>query len=39
MNLSIERLSKQYRRDFWGLREFDINREKEPTNRREASHV
>ncbi len=24
MKLSIERLSKQYRRDFWGLREFDL---------------
>ncbi len=24
MNLTIERLSKQYRRDFWGLREFDL---------------
>jgi ABC-type multidrug transport system ATPase subunit len=24
MRLTIERLSKQYRRDFWGLREFDL---------------
>ena len=24
MNLSISRLSKQYRRDFWGLRDFDL---------------
>lgn len=24
MNLTIERLSKRYRRDFWGLREFDL---------------
>ncbi len=24
MKLTIERLSKQYRRDFWGLREFDL---------------
>jgi ABC-2 type transport system ATP-binding protein len=24
MNLTISRLSKQYRRDFWGLRDFDI---------------
>jgi len=24
MKLSISRLSKQYRRDFWGLRDFDI---------------
>jgi ABC-2 type transport system ATP-binding protein len=24
MNLTIEHLSKQYRRDFWGLREFDL---------------
>jgi ABC-type multidrug transport system ATPase subunit len=24
MNLSISHLSKQYRRDFWGLRDFDI---------------
>ena len=24
MELTIERLSKQYRRDFWGLREFDL---------------
>lgn len=24
MKLTIERLSKQYRRDFWGLRQFDL---------------
>ena len=24
MNLTIEHLSKQYRRDFWGLRDFDL---------------
>jgi ABC-type multidrug transport system ATPase subunit len=24
MKLTIERLSKQYRRDFWGLRDFDL---------------
>ena len=24
MNLTISRLSKQYRRDFWGLRDFDL---------------
>ena len=24
MNLSISHLSKQYRRDFWGLRDFDL---------------
>ena len=25
MRLTIEHLSKQYRRDFWGLREFDLD--------------
>lgn len=24
MKLSISHLSKQYRRDFWGLRDFDL---------------
>ena len=24
MKLTISRLSKQYRRDFWGLRDFDL---------------
>jgi len=24
MKLTIEHLSKQYRRDFWGLRDFDL---------------
>ena len=25
MKLSISHLSKQYRRDFWGLRDFDLD--------------
>jgi ABC-2 type transport system ATP-binding protein len=24
MHLAIQKLSKQYRRDFWGLRDFDL---------------